>query len=198
MLDRLARRWAQGLTLGQIGEELGLTRGAVVGVIARAREHADDRFRPRPTAPRPKPPVKARRLKPVDEVVGNRMPPPGRGLVLWLNAVYADHLGRQGARPCAVRRRHHRGRWQGGQEGAGRRCQRRVAEGRGVRPSGTATGCGSARTTRAIVGRHHAGATPPSPRSSRRRSANEFRTRHVTKARYKPGPRRKPSTTPGR
>ena len=73
MLNELARRWAQGLTIGQISVDLGLTRGAVVGVIARAREHADDRFRSRP--PKPK---TTRVLKPIGETVGNSraLPPP--------------------------------------------------------------------------------------------------------------------------
>jgi hypothetical protein len=58
-LDRLrdqgAKGWAAGLTTRQVGAELGLTRGAVIGLIPRARKHADDRFRPRLTAPKPPP-----------------------------------------------------------------------------------------------------------------------------------------------
>jgi hypothetical protein len=75
LLDDIAERWTRGWTITQIGEELGLSRGAVVGVIARARKHADDRFRLRLTAPKPNPSPKARVLKPVDEAVGNRKPP---------------------------------------------------------------------------------------------------------------------------
>ena len=61
VLGRLAEYWAEGLTVWRIGARLGLTSGTIVGLIARARKHGDDRFRPRPTAPKPK----VRRLKPV-------------------------------------------------------------------------------------------------------------------------------------
>jgi hypothetical protein len=71
--DTLAKGWAKGLSARQIGEKLGLSRGAVIGLVNRARTHGDDRFRSRPIAP--KPPPKVRKLKPVDEV-GNRKPPP--------------------------------------------------------------------------------------------------------------------------
>ena len=76
LLDRLAERWAAGQSTMQIGARLGLTKGAVIGIVARARKHGDDRFRPRLTPPKPKP--KVRRLKPVDKVVGNSraLPPP--------------------------------------------------------------------------------------------------------------------------
>jgi hypothetical protein len=74
LLDRLAERWAAGQSTMQIGGRLGLTKGAVIGIVARARKHGDDRFRPRLAAP--KPPAKVRKLKPVDEAVGNRRPLP--------------------------------------------------------------------------------------------------------------------------
>jgi hypothetical protein len=67
----LAKLWAAGATLAQIERATGLTRGVAIGRIHRARKAGDPRFQPRP-----KPPVKARRLKPVDEVVGNRRPLP--------------------------------------------------------------------------------------------------------------------------
>jgi hypothetical protein len=80
LLDEIAGRWAEGLTLGQIGEDLELSREAIAGLIARARAHADDRFRPRPTAPKPKPepPAKSRVLSPVGETIGDlrASPPP--------------------------------------------------------------------------------------------------------------------------
>ena len=69
--DKLAKGWAAGLSAGQIGARLGLTKGAVIGLVNRARTHGDDRFRPRLADPRPKPKPKVRRLKPVDEAVGN-------------------------------------------------------------------------------------------------------------------------------
>jgi hypothetical protein len=62
--------------LTEIERATGVTKGVAIGHIFRARKAGDPRFPPRP--PKPKP-VKARRLKPVDEVVGNRMPPPGAG-----------------------------------------------------------------------------------------------------------------------
>ena len=74
MRDKLARRWAQGWTLTQMGKELELSRAGIAGLIARARKHGDgDRFRPRP-APEPKP--KVRQVKPAGEVVGNTRPLP--------------------------------------------------------------------------------------------------------------------------
>ena len=78
--DKLAKGWAAGLSTRQIGARLGLSKGATIGIIARARAHGDGRFRPRPISSgrdhlkgEPKP--KVRKLKPVDEA-GNRKPPP--------------------------------------------------------------------------------------------------------------------------
>jgi hypothetical protein len=68
--DKLAVHWAKGQTLGQIGAALGMSRGAIIGLISRARARGDDRFRSRPTTPKPK----VHRLKPVDEAVGKRKP----------------------------------------------------------------------------------------------------------------------------
>ena len=72
--DQLAARWAKGQSLRQIGAALGLTPGAVIGLIARARKAGDSRFGPRVTAPKPRPRV--RQLKPASEAVGNRRPLP--------------------------------------------------------------------------------------------------------------------------
>jgi hypothetical protein len=71
--DQLARLWAAGQTLGQIERSTGLSRGVAIGHIYRARKAGDPRFQPRP--PR-SPPLKVRKLKPADEAVGNRRPPP--------------------------------------------------------------------------------------------------------------------------
>jgi GcrA cell cycle regulator len=71
--DQLAKLWAAGQTLSEIEQSTGLTRGVAIGHIYRARKAGDPRFQPRP--PR-SPPPKARKLKPADEVVGNRKPPP--------------------------------------------------------------------------------------------------------------------------
>ena len=46
-VKHIAARWAKGQSLRQIGAALGLTPGAVVGLVNRARKHGDDRFRPR-------------------------------------------------------------------------------------------------------------------------------------------------------
>jgi hypothetical protein len=74
-LDALAKLWATGKTLTEIERATGISGGAVAGHIARARKAGDPRSQPTP----PKPTPKLRRVKPVDEVVGNRMPPPRRG-----------------------------------------------------------------------------------------------------------------------
>jgi hypothetical protein len=74
LLDEIAERWTEGLTLEQIGKTLAVTREAIAGLITRARQHGDDRFHPRLPKPRAKPRV----LKPVGEAVGNSRasPPP--------------------------------------------------------------------------------------------------------------------------
>jgi hypothetical protein len=68
LLDEIAERWTEGLTLEQIGKTLALTRETVAGLVARAREHGDGRVHPRPPKPRAKPPVKSCVLKPVGEM----------------------------------------------------------------------------------------------------------------------------------
>jgi hypothetical protein len=71
--DQLAKRWAAGETLSEIERSTGIRRGVAIGHIYRARKAGDPRFQPRP--PR-SPPLKVRKLKPADEVVGNRKPSP--------------------------------------------------------------------------------------------------------------------------
>jgi GcrA cell cycle regulator len=70
--DKLAKGWSAGLSTRQIGEKLGLSRGAIIGLVNRARTHGDDRFRSRPAAPKP---PRVRKLKPAGEAIGNRTPP---------------------------------------------------------------------------------------------------------------------------
>ena len=65
--DRLAKGWAAGLSTQQIGARLGLSKGATVGIIARARAHGDGRFRPRP--------ISSGR----DHLKGEPRPPPSEG-----------------------------------------------------------------------------------------------------------------------
>src|SRR3984957_14397 len=72
--DQLAQLWAAGATLSQIERSAGVSRGVAIGRIHRARKAGDVRFQPR--SPNPKAPVKARRLKPFGETIGNRVPPP--------------------------------------------------------------------------------------------------------------------------
>lgn len=74
--DQLAQMWAAGATLSEIERSTGVTRGAAIGRICRARKAGDPRFQLRP--PKPKPPAKARVLKPIGEAVGNSRasPPP--------------------------------------------------------------------------------------------------------------------------
>jgi hypothetical protein len=60
-LDDLAKLWAAGQTLSEIERSTGISRGAAIGHIYRARQAGDPRFQPRP--PRP-PPPKVRKLKP--------------------------------------------------------------------------------------------------------------------------------------
>ena len=79
LLDEIADSRAEGLTLGEIGEDLELSRETIAGLITRARQHGDDRFHPRPPKPRAKPPAKVRVLKPVGEMERVRVfanPPP--------------------------------------------------------------------------------------------------------------------------
>jgi hypothetical protein len=76
LLDEIAERWTEGLTLGEVGKELELSRETIAGLVARAREHGDDRFHPHPPKPRAKPLAKSRVLKPTDETVGNSRAPP--------------------------------------------------------------------------------------------------------------------------
>ena len=90
-LDLLAKLWADGATLTEIERATGVSRGAVAGHIARARKTGDPRFPPRPVKPEPK-------LRRVDEVLRNRMPPPGRRR---LRRVVFDRVGprRNAVRP---------------------------------------------------------------------------------------------------
>ena len=48
--DHLAKLWADGATLTQIEQSTGLTRGAAIGHILRARKAGDPRFPPRAEA----------------------------------------------------------------------------------------------------------------------------------------------------
>jgi GcrA cell cycle regulator len=86
--DQLAQLWAAGATLAQIERATGLNRGVAVGRIHRARKAGDPRFTSRPCPPKAKP--KARRVKPLDEVVENSKPlrpppaPPGPRLLVDL------------------------------------------------------------------------------------------------------------------
>ena len=69
--QKLAALWAGGATLSQIGQAIGVSRGAAVGRIHRLRKAGDARFAPRPSKPK----QKVRRVvKPRDEVVGNSRP----------------------------------------------------------------------------------------------------------------------------
>ena len=84
-LDAIAELWRQReLSLSAIGDRLGLSRGQVVGKIDRARRAGDERFKPRPSRPKVAPgrdgnlpgAGKTRKLKPIDEHVGNSRPLP--------------------------------------------------------------------------------------------------------------------------
>ena len=76
LLDKLAKDWAAGLSTRQIGARLELSRGAVIGIVARARKHGDPRFRPRLKSSKQKAKPKVRVVKPAGENVGNTRPPP--------------------------------------------------------------------------------------------------------------------------
>ena len=83
-LDELAQLWAEDRSVSAISAALNTTKGKVIGAVWRARRAGDERFQPRP----PKPKVaqerdrslpwagKTRKLKPIDEHVGNSRPLP--------------------------------------------------------------------------------------------------------------------------
>jgi GcrA cell cycle regulator len=83
-LDELAQLWAEDRSVSAISEALNVTKGKVIGAVWRARKAGDPRFQPRP--PRPKVTQerdrslpwagKTRKLKPIDEAVGNSRPLP--------------------------------------------------------------------------------------------------------------------------
>jgi hypothetical protein len=66
-LDDIAALWTQNKSLSEIGAELGISRGVVIGKIDRARKAGDDRFSRQP---------KVRQIKEPGLSVGNRHPAP--------------------------------------------------------------------------------------------------------------------------
>jgi hypothetical protein len=83
-LDELAQLWAEDRSVSAISEALNITKGKVIGAVWRARKAGDERFQPRPARPkvaqerdRSLPWAgKTRKLKPIDEHVGNSRPLP--------------------------------------------------------------------------------------------------------------------------
>jgi hypothetical protein len=69
MIDAVATLWAGNRSLSEIAEAVGVSRSQIAGAVWRARKAGDTRFAPRPSAPKPKPTVKARDIKPVAEAL---------------------------------------------------------------------------------------------------------------------------------
>jgi len=62
-LDKIAVLWGQNIPASKIARQLGMTKGAVCGMVFRARRSGDPRFLARPAAVFPRP----RKEKPVRE-----------------------------------------------------------------------------------------------------------------------------------
>ena len=81
-LDAIAELWLQNKPMSEIGDELGMTRSRVAGLINRARK-TDPRFASRPRPPKVTPLPKVRKVKSVDEAADNvlQLPPRPRLLI---------------------------------------------------------------------------------------------------------------------